>query len=142
MKPVPYKPQSPLQQPTEAFLVLLFGGVCYYLLELLWRGRSHPAMAICGALCFWFIYRLCQRAPRLSLLSRVLISTLFITLVEFLTGCWLNLSLGLNIWDYSDMPYHFLGQVCPAFSAIWFLLSFPTIGICRLMRRRIFLYDI
>ncbi len=142
MKPVPYQPTSPLQKPVEAVLCLLFGGVSYYLLEILWRGWSHPAMAACGALCFLFIYRLNQQRPYLSLLTRVLLSTLFITLVEFLCGCIFNLQLGQAIWDYRDMPYNLLGQICPAYSAVWFLLSFPACLICRVIRRHVFLSDV
>lgn len=141
MKPIPYF-QSPFQKPLEASFALLFGGVCYYGLEVLWRGWSHPAMALCGAICFLFIYQLNQRYPRLSLLSRTLAGALFITVMELIFGCILNLQLGLNIWDYSDMPYNLLGQICLSYSAVWFLLCFPACGICRLIRRKVFLSDV
>ncbi len=136
-----YREQSPLQKPMEESLAFLFGAVAYYLLEIVWRGFSHPAMALCGGLCFWFIYRFNRAFPYRSLLSRTLLFALVITVVEFVAGCVLNLQMGQEIWDYSHMPFNLLGQVCPAFSALWFLLSFPACGICALMRRHIFLAD-
>ena len=33
---------------SEVLLVLFFGGVVYCALEVLWRGRTHISMAICG----------------------------------------------------------------------------------------------
>ena len=30
------------------FMVFLAGGVGYCALETLWRGRTHPSMALCG----------------------------------------------------------------------------------------------
>lgn len=142
MKPIPYHSESPLQKPMEAFFVLLTGGVLYFGLEVLLRGFSHLSMAVCGAICFWFMYRLSRRRPDLSLLSRALLSTLFITTVELIAGCILNLELELNLWDYSDLHYHLLGQICLSQSAVWFLLSFPAFGLCRLIRKEVFLCDV
>ena len=51
------------------------------------------------------------------------ICTVAITATEFIAGCILNLWLGLGIWDYSNVPFNILGQVCLAFSGVWFALS-------------------
>ena len=42
----------------EVLLVLFFGGTVYCSAEMLWRGRTHISMALCGALCFFVLYRL------------------------------------------------------------------------------------
>ena len=42
--------------------------------------------------------------------------------VEFVSGCIINLWLGLGVWDYSGMAGNLLGQVCPAFGLLWFLI--------------------
>ena len=133
--------ENPFQKPVEASLVLLCGGVLYYMLELLWRGRSHWSMALCGGLCFWFLYRMNRAYPRVPLPLRALGGALIITAVELIAGCILNLGLGLAVWDYSDMPLHFLGQICLPFSIIWFLLCFPISGLAYLIRRTVFLSD-
>ena len=33
-------------------MLFLFGGSIYYLLEIIFRGYSFPAMVVCGGLCF------------------------------------------------------------------------------------------
>lgn len=130
---------APLQRMIEAPPVLLCGGVLYYSLELLWRGRSHWSMALCGALCFWLLYCINRLYPRVSLPLRALAGAVTITAVELIAGCILNIGLGLKVWDYSEMPLHFLGQICLPFSLIWFLLCFPVSALSYLIRRLLFL---
>ena len=138
MKLIPHT-YNPYQKPVEALFVLLFGGVTYYGIETLSRGWSHWSMAICGAVCFFFLYRLNERYQRVSLPLRALAGALFITATELLVGCLLNLGMGLAIWDYSDMPYQFWGQICLPYSIFWFLLCFPAALVCRVIRRVVFL---
>ena len=119
-------------------LLLLTGGVLYCAIEILFRGYTHISMALCGALCFLLIYRLNQEKPNLLLPLRALLSAALITGVEFAAGCILNLWLGLDIWDYSSMPYQLLGQICLPFFCAWFLLGFPACLLCSLIRRFVF----
>ena len=137
MKIIPYT-YNPFQKPIEAILILLGGGVLYYGIEVLWRGYSHWSMALCGAICFYALYRLNGSYPRLSLPFRALLGALFITAVELFVGCLLNLGMGLSVWDYSQMPLNFLGQICLPYSIIWFLLCFPIAGVSYLIRRHVF----
>ena len=138
MKLIP-RTYNPFQKPVEALFVLLFGGVTYYGIETLLRGWSHWSMAICGAVCFYALYRMNERYRRISLPLRAITGALFITSVELLAGCLLNLGMGLAVWDYSGMPYQFLGQICLPYSVLWFLVCFPAAGICLLIRRFVFL---
>lgn len=123
-------------------LLLLTGGVLYCALEMLFRGYTHISMALCGALCFLLIYRLNEEKPRLLLPIRALLSAALITGVEFVAGCILNLWLRLGVWDYSSMPYQFLGQICLPFFCLWFLLAFPACLLCTLIRRGVFYEDL
>lgn len=132
-------PHNPYQRLVELPLLHLFGGVTYYGVETIARGWSHWSMAVCGAICFAFLYRLNERYPRTPLPLRALIGALFITSTELIAGCLLNLGMGLAIWDYSGLPYQFLGQICLPYSILWFLLCFPTAIVCRSIRRRVFL---
>ena len=126
------------QKVTELLLLLLTGGVVYYGLEVWFRGWSHWSMAVCGAVCFLAIYRMNEAFPRLLLPVRALAGSAIITAAEFITGCIVNLWLGLDVWDYSDLPCQFLGQICLPFSVLWFLLCIPVCGISRLIRRTVF----
>ena len=137
MKPVPYTHNS-MQRAVEGFFLILSGSVLYCALEILERGRTHPSMAVCGAVCFVFVYRLNERYTRLPVLLRATVGALFITGVELFAGCLLNLGLGLDVWDYSSLPYHFLGQICLSYSIGWFLLCFPVCGLARLIRKTVF----
>jgi len=138
MQPVLYHPKA-LQRAVENLFLLLFGGVLYCALELAWRGHSHPSMAILGALCFCMIYRINERFPHLPVVLRAFVGAVVITATELLAGCLLNLGLGLAVWDYSAMPYQFLGQICLPYAILWFLLCIPLTGVSRLIRRYVFL---
>ena len=43
----------------------------------------------------------------------------FVLIAEFLTGCVLNLWLGLGIWDYSNLPGNILGQTSWQFALLF-----------------------
>ena len=36
-----------------------------------------------------------------------------------LLGVIFNLWLKMDVWDYSYMPFHILGQICPMFTLMW-----------------------
>ena len=50
-----------------------------------------------------------------------------VTAAEFAAGCVLNLWLGLGVWDYTDMPFNLMGQICLPFSAAWIVVSAAAI---------------
>lgn len=130
-----------LQRAVEAPLVWLLGGVVYYSLEVCWRGYSHWSMALCGAFCFWQLWRIESDRARLPLPLRALLGAGVITLVELLLGCLLNIGLGMHIWSYADLPLNFLGQICLPYSVLWFLLYLPVSLVIRLVRRAVFPTD-
>lgn len=129
------------QRAAEVSFLLLTGGLFYFALEMICRGRSHISMAICGGVCLWLIYRVNEHLPKLILPVRALIGAGIITAVEFVTGCIVNLWLGLGVWDYSNQPLQLLGQICVPFSVLWFLLSVPVCWLCTLIRRFLFNYE-
>ena len=110
--------------------VVLFvtGGLVYMSLELLWRGYTHWTMGVLGGICFiclGLINELLSWKTPLAL--QMLIGSTIITILEFITGCIVNLWLGWNIWDYSNLPLNLLGQICLPFSILWYFIS--AIGI-------------
>ena len=60
------------------------------------------------------------------------------TAVEFVAGVIVNITMHLEVWDYSALPLNLMGQICLPFTAIWLALSFPAILVSRLMRHFIF----
>ncbi|MDF2539351.1 MAG: putative rane protein [Herbinix sp.] len=105
-------------------LLFLFGGFAYGAIEILFRGYSHISMFVAGGICFILIGLLDRLFSwQLSLISQMVISAGIITTVELLVGLIVNVWLKLNVWDYSDMPYNFMGQICLLYTNIWFFLS-------------------
>lgn len=60
---------------------------------------------------------------------QAIIGSCIVTTGEFISGCILNLWIGLGIWDYSNMPFNLLGQICLPFSLLWIILSACAIVI-------------
>lgn len=112
----------------EVFLFLIGGGL-YTGIEMLWRGRTHWTMFVLGGTCFAVVGLLNEYKFKWkdSLIVQSLIGAVIITVLEFFTGCIVNLWLGWDVWDYSNLPFNLCGQICLYFSLIWILLS--TIAI-------------
>lgn len=113
----------------KKYLILFgSGGVVYSLIEILFRGRTHWSMFILGGLSLILIGLLNETFPwEMPLVVQMLLGGLMITCLELLTGYIVNIKLGWNIWDYSNTPFNFKGQICACFSLLWCLLS--VIGI-------------
>lgn len=80
----------------------LIGGLIYVTLEILWRGYSHWTMGVLGGICFICLGLINEILSwETPLVLQMLIGGTIITVLEFITGCIVNLWLGWNIWDYS-----------------------------------------
>lgn len=119
--------------------LFLVGGTIYFLLEVLFRGYSHPSMFILGGICFLLIGILSEsKYFQIPLLGQMLVSSLIITVMELATGLIVNVWLGLSVWDYSSLPFNFLGQICILYTVIWFFLSFAAIILNDYLRYKFF----
>lgn len=104
----------------EAVLFLI-GGRLYTWIEILWRGRTHWTMFLLGGGGFVILGLLNEyRIPwHWCLLRQAVVGATIITVLEFLTGCIVNLWLGWGVWDYSVLPFNILGQVCLYYFLLW-----------------------
>lgn len=102
-------------------LLFLMGGGVYMLLEVLWRGYTHWTMFVLGGACFVVLDLLNEfKIPwHWCLLRQSVVGACVVTAFEFLTGCIVNLWLGWNVWDYSNLPFNLLGQICLYFFLLW-----------------------
>ena len=108
----------------EYLILFSIGGIIYILMEMLWRGRSHWSMFLLGGLCFVLIGALNERCRGVvPLFVQSIFGAFIITTLEFVTGCIVNIRFGLGVWDYSDVPFNIMGQVCLPYAVGWFLLS-------------------
>jgi len=110
------------------------GAVIYSLLEIAFRGFTHWTMTLTGGTCMTLIYLTERKLHSRRLWQRCLLGSVIITTLEFMVGCIVNRKLGWGVWDYSDRRFNILGQICPAFSAIWFFICIPATLLCKLIR--------
>ena len=112
----------------KALVLWGIGGLMYICCELLFRGHSHWTMFIVGGLCFLCIGGINELIPwEMPLWQQALIGAVIVTVIEFVSGCIINIWLGWAVWDYSDMPFNVMGQICLPFTAIWLFLSVVAI---------------
>lgn len=110
------------------FVLFVVGGLIYASIEIIYRGYTHWTMVILGGLCFTSIGEINEFLSwDTPLLLQMLISSVIVTALEFICGCVLNLWLHLNIWDYSNLPFNVLGQICLPFTVVWYFLSLLAI---------------
>jgi uncharacterized membrane protein len=116
------------------FLALfLAGGFLYSMIEWAYKslhpgGITHWSMFVIGGLMFVLIGEINQVFPwEMPLLLQGVIGSVMITEVELISGCYLNLYLGLHVWNYSKLPFNLFGQICPEFSLIWVLLAMVAV---------------
>lgn len=120
--------------PKNIFLFLV-GGFGYVGIEILFRGYSHPSMFVLGGLCFLLCGLINEYVDwSLPLISQQFIAMMIITVLEFITGCIVNIWLKLDVWDYSNLPYNLCGQICLIFTIAWFFLSIVGIVLDDFLR--------
>lgn len=129
---------SRLRQIRNYFIIFVFGGLYYCFLEALWRGYTHWTMAVTGGACFLGLFIISVKGRELPLLLKCFIGSALITAIELCAGSIVNLILGWNVWDYSVLRFHFMGQICLVYSLIWFFLCIPGIKLCHLLYQLLF----
>lgn len=116
-----------------------FGGSTYVTLEVLWRGYSHWTMLVLAGFVFIIIGLLNELWNwSTSFILQLINGTFIATISELLTGIIVNLWLGWNVWDYSDLPGNFLGQICPQFTILWLFISAIAIVLDDIIRWKFF----
>jgi len=103
----------------------LLGAAAYPALELLWRGRTHPSMALAGGASMLLIRRVGRL--RCGLLPRSLLAGAGITAIEYSIGRICNKTH--RIWDYRRQPLNLHGQICLPYSLMWCGLSAAVMAV-------------
>ena len=124
---------------TKYLLLGIVGSIIYMSLEILWRGYTHWTMGILGGICFICLGLINELLSwEIPLILQMLIGGTIITILEFITGCIVNLWLGWNIWDYSNLPLNLLGQISLFSSIGWIGLSLVGIVLDDYIRWKCF----
>lgn len=103
-------------------------GMVYFVIEGIWRipkgGDANISMLFVGGLCGLLIGSINQipKFYNMSVFKQSLIGTGIVLVIEYTAGYILNIKMGLDIWDYSDMFFNINGQICLEFGLIWLLI--------------------
>lgn len=123
----------------KTLLLCLFGGLTYCGMELLWRGYTHWSMFLLAAFLSLPLDQINERMSwNTPIWLQALLGGVGITAAEFFAGLILNIWLGIGVWDYSHMPFNFIGQICPQYSVLWGFLSCFGIVLFDFLRWRLF----
>lgn len=115
----------------------LIGCFVYSLIEIASRGYTHWTMTLTGGTILALLFDMFTRIRNAPLWQKWLLGSMLITSVEFTVGVVVNIILDWNVWDYSNMPFNILGQICLPFTVIWFFLCIPAGFVCKLINRRL-----
>ena len=121
----------------EIILLLIFG-ITYCGIEILYRGRTHISMLFVGGLCAVLIGMINEITPKMNIFLQMFIGAVIVTMIEFVSGYIINIILGLNVWDYSNLMFNYKGQISLLFTIIWFFLSVPVIYLDDKLRKILF----
>ena len=109
-----------MKRISEYLFLWAVGGCMYYGFEVLFRGFSHWSMFLLGGVCFLFLFIQGKMVHWQDPLWRQTLRCLvFVTAMEFITGIIVNKWLGMQVWDYSELPFQLLGQICLPFMVIF-----------------------
>ena len=103
------------------------GAAIYPMMELAYRRRTHPSMALAGGLAAEALRRISRiNAPLWQL---ALAGGMLITGIEYGIGKLFNRRY--QVWDYRKTPLNVQGQICLPFTLVWCGLSAGAIGLLR-----------
>ena len=111
------------------FTLFITYGSIYFIIECLYKGKLSDWRMFVLAGFIGIMIGLINNLFEMNtdFLLQCIVGMLIATLSEAVGGYYWNLQCGLGIWDYSNQPYNFMGQICPMFSVAWFFLSIPVI---------------
>ena len=123
----------------KLLILFLIGGFTYVGIELCYRGYSHWTMFLLGGLCFVCVGGINNYIDYdMPIVLQSVIASIIITILEYICGYIVNIKLGLNVWDYSQLPFNLNGQICLLFSLIWMGIGMIAIFIDDYIRYKLF----
>ena len=128
-----------MKQIIKYGVLFVIFGTLYYFIEVVWRGHSHWTMWLLGATLGVLIGGINEFFTEdMSLIWQGFISAICVTVLEFIVGMVVNVWLGWNVWDYSQMRFNLYGQISLLYSCLWLLLSIPCIMLDDYLRYKLF----
>lgn len=118
-------------------LLWVWSGTLYFFIEVVWKTiHGRPEMISWTMLLLAIVLavpleRFGAELPwDMPLVAQSAVCGVAITAVEFVAGLIINVWLGMDVWDYSNIVGNLMGQVCLPFTLLWIFLS--AVGIVML----------
>lgn len=128
-----------LQKMAKYIYLFWFGGSFYVTIEVLYRQYSHWTMFFLAGSIFVIVDLLNEVWDwKTSLILQIITGTVIATVLEFVTGYIVNIYLKWNVWNYSNMKFNILGQICPQFIVLWIPLIILAIILGDVIRWKFF----
>lgn len=110
-------------------LIMFIVGFCAYIsIEVLYRGYSYPLMGTMGGLVFILIDRINEKYSwDMELPYQAFIGGIYATITELIYGLITRFGMDIQMWDYSERAFNFMGIICPLYAFYWMLLSLVAI---------------
>lgn len=122
--------------------IFLFSGSVYYAMEIVFKKshKSHWTMFVLAGLAgAIFIDGLNNLfSYEMDFLLQIFICSTTITIGELIVGLIWNQDY--SIWNYTNMPFNYMGQICLPFYFLWMLLSAIFIPFLDYIEWRVFDY--
>ena len=115
--------------------LFILGAVGYAAIEIIWRGHTHWSMMIAGGICFMLFSLVAKRFKNRNILIKAAICAVGVTAVEFIFGVVFNIILKMDVWDYSNVPFNIMGQICPMFTLIWAGIAIAFLPLADLINK-------
>lgn len=120
----------------EKYIFLFFiGGIGYGLIEVSFRGFTHWSMVITGGSAIVVLYLISESFNNTPILLKSFAGSAVITLMELTVGLVVNKLYSFFVWDYTDLPINFLGQISLSFSIAWYGLSFTLFLVFNIIKK-------
>lgn len=116
------------------YLVFILGGVFYGFTEILYRGYTHWSMVLTGGAVAFTFYMMVPFLSTMNVFAAAFLGAVIITFYEFSMGVVVNLWFQMDVWDYSALPGNIMGQICPKYSAYWFLICLAFFSLIKYNR--------
>lgn len=94
-------------------------------------------MIIAGGVCFVIFSLISEKCKKRSLVFKASLCSLSVTSVEFVFGVIFNMILKMKVWDYSNLRFNLLGQVCLLYSLLWALLGAACLPLADFINRKL-----
>ena len=123
------------------FTLFITYGSIYFIIECLYKGKLSDWRMFVLAGFIGIMIGLINNLFEMNtdFLLQCIVGMLIATLSEAVGGYYWNIQCGLGIWDYSSLPFSFVGgQINLFFSFIWLFLSGVVIVLDDYLRWKLY----